>query len=254
VPLEEDRDIRIPDLRTLWALVREDLRTNGKVTWPGFQALAVHRFGVWKQGIRSRILRLPFSLLYRLGHGFVRNVYGIELFISTRVGRRVLIAHQHGIIIHANAVIGDDCVIRQGVSIGQTRPTPGQPPPPAPRLGRGVEVGVGAVITGDIVIGDGAVIGPNAVVMTNVPPNSIVTAPPSRVMPRPFARKPAVTTEARGDPAEAGEMRGEAAATPEKRGEAAATPEKRGKAAATPEKRGEAAAAGAPEPRRETGT
>ena len=121
----------------------------------------------------------------------IRNVYGIEIFISTRIGRRVLIAHQHGIILHANAVVGDDCVLRQGVSIGQARGTRGAPPPPAPKLGNRVDVGAGAVIMGDIVIGDGVSIGPNTVVMSNVPPNSIVTAPLSRIMPRPPARKPA---------------------------------------------------------------
>jgi len=186
------RERRIDGLGALGALVREDLKTNhGQFSRPGFQALAVHRFGVWKHGIRSRLLRLPMTLLYRLANLFVRNVYGIELALETPIGRRVLFAHQHGITVHRNAAIGDDCLIRQGVSIGQDRDTPGQLAPPAPRLGSRVQVGAGAVIAGDIDIGDDVVIGPNAVVMTSVPAGAIVTAPLSRIMARPPRRRPA---------------------------------------------------------------
>jgi serine O-acetyltransferase len=188
----DDREQRIASVGALWALIREDLRYNGAVTWPGYQALVVHRFGVWKNGIRSKILRLPLTILYRIAAGFVRNFYGIELPATTRVGRRVLIGHQHGIIIHQNAVIGDDCVLRQGVSIGQDRPTPGQAAAtvPAPKLGNGVEVGAGSVIMGNITIGDGVRIGPNAVVMSNVPAGAIVAAAPSRIMASPPTRRP----------------------------------------------------------------
>ena len=187
-----DRQARIGSLGELWALVREDLRHNGKVTWPGFQAMALHRFGVWKDGIGSKLLRVPFTIVYRVAYVFVRNFYGIELPIDTRIGRRVLIGHQHGIIVHPNAVIGDDCLLRQGVSIGQERPTPGVwiGDIPGPKLGHRVEIGAGAVIIGDITIGDGVRVGPNAVVMTNVPAGAIVTAPPSRIMALPPKRKP----------------------------------------------------------------
>lgn len=193
----DDQERRIASLGALWALMREDLRHNGHVTWPGYQALVVHRFGVWKNGIRSKLVRVPFTVLHRLGAGFVRNFYGIELPPTTRVGRRVLIGHQHGIIIHQNAVIGDDCIIRQGVTIGQDRPTPGQAAAtvPAPRLGNGVEIGAGAVIMGAISVGDGVRIGPNAVVMSNVPAGAIVAAPPARIMAPPPKAKAKVAAE-----------------------------------------------------------
>lgn len=188
-----EREKRIAGPGALWALIREDLRYNGGVTWPGFQALAVYRFGVWKNGIASKALRIPFTILYRLASGFVSSFYGIELPASTRVGRRLFIGHQHGIVIHHNAVIGDDCLIRQGVSIGQSRPTPGISPAtvPGPKLGNGVEVGAGAMIIGNITVGDGVRIGPNAVVVTNVPAGAIVTAPPSRIMALPPKRRAA---------------------------------------------------------------
>jgi len=210
-----DRERRIASLGALWALMREDLRYNGHVTWPGYQALVVHRFGVWKNGIRIKIVRVPFTVLYRIAAGFVRNFYGIELPATTRVGRRVLIGHQHGIIIHQNAVIGDDCILRQGVTIGQDRPTPGQSPAtvPAPTLGNGVEVGAGAVIMGAITVGDGVRIGPNAVVMSNVPAGAIVAAPPARILAAPPRRKAAPEAAAETAPASAADPGGVASDT-----------------------------------------
>jgi serine O-acetyltransferase len=202
------REKRIASLGALWSLVREDLRYNGAASWPGFQALAVHRFGVWKDGIESKPLRVPCTIVHRVAYAFVRNVYGIELPHTARIGRRVFVAHQHGIVVHQNAVIGDDCLIRQGVSIGQERPTPGLAPweVPGPKLGRGVEVGAGAMIIGNITVGDGVRIGPNAVVMTDVPAGAIVTAPLSRIMvppkrrPKPAAPAPGTASEPAPEP------------------------------------------------------
>src|SRR5262245_4351693 len=87
------------DVRGLIRLLREDARTNGQITRPGFQAVAVHRFGVWRLHLRG-LPRVVADLVYRTAHCFVRNVYGIELFYTTRVGRRLEIGHQGGIVIH----------------------------------------------------------------------------------------------------------------------------------------------------------
>ena len=85
-------------LRDLLSLIAEDYRANGRDwTRPGFRTLAVHRFGVWRMGIRRKLLRAPFSVLYRVLFRFCRNVYGIELPYSVRVGRQVVIEHQGGI-------------------------------------------------------------------------------------------------------------------------------------------------------------
>jgi serine O-acetyltransferase len=209
--MKQVREKRIASLRELWALVREDRRRIG-ASWPGFQALAVYRFGVWKDGIGPKPLRVPFTVLHRLAYTFVRNVYGIELPHTARVGRRLWIAHQHGIVVHHNAVIGDDCLIRQGVSIGQAGHVPGVPwrEVPGPKLGRGVEVGAGAIIIGNVTVGDGVRIGPNAVVMTDVPAGAIVTAPLSRIMvppkrrPKPVEPKPGAAPEPAAEPAAGG--------------------------------------------------
>jgi serine acetyltransferase len=158
----------------------EDYRAHGRDwTRPGFQAVALHRFGNWRMGIAARTLRLPFSAVYKALYCGVRNVYGIELPYSVRLGRRVVIEHQHGIVIHGNAVIGDDCIIRHGVTIGnRTMDRPRE----APRLGVGDNVGAGAKILGDVTIGDGAQIGANAVVRTDVPTNATAVGIPARVV------------------------------------------------------------------------
>lgn len=167
--------------------IGEDKRVNdNSVFRPGFQAVAVYRFGAWRQGITPRALRMPFSLLYRMMYIFVRNVYGIELPSSAVIGRRLRVAHQHGIIVHPETVMGDDCMIRQGVSIGISRVGRGAGARRvAPVLGDRVEVGAGAAIIGAVTVGDDVTIGPNAVVMTDVPDNSMVISPIPRTIPRP---------------------------------------------------------------------
>jgi serine O-acetyltransferase len=170
----------VPERFGFWALVREDWVTNGRDwTRPGFRALFMYRLGVWRMGIRWRLLRWPFSVLYRVLHRWVRNHYGIELHYTAKVGRRVTIAHQGAIVIHEGAEIGDECVIRQGVTLGAAGHYSAVE---APRLGRGVNVGAGVVIMGSVTIGDGAKIGPNAVVMGHVPGGAIATAAPARII------------------------------------------------------------------------
>ncbi|MGE4055592.1 MAG: serine O-acetyltransferase [Vicinamibacterales bacterium] len=123
-------------------------------------------------------VRQALACLHRVLYRFVRNHYGIELHVETSIGRRVRIAHQSGIVISRYASIGDDCLIRQGVTIGAPSEKRWRE---APSLGRGVEVGSGAAILGSISVGDGAHIGAHAVVLTNVPPGASVFVPSARV-------------------------------------------------------------------------
>ena len=160
--------------------VVEDWKAHDRdFTRPGFQAMAVYRFGNWRMGIGSKALRAPFSVLYRALFRGVRNLYGIELPYSARVGRRVIIEHQSGIVIHGDAEIGDDCIIRQDVTIGNRR---ADRPLDAPRLGKRVSVGAGAKVLGAIHIGDGAQIGANAVVCDDVPAGAVAVGVPARVL------------------------------------------------------------------------
>lgn len=153
---------------------------------PGFQVTALHRFGIWSRGRRGPA-RTACRATYQVGYHVARNVYGIELPTSVQLGRRVRIAHQSGIVIHPGTVIGDDCVIRQNVSLGAARGDAIRFDSQAPRLGRGVSCGAGAVVIGGVTIGDGAILGPNVVVMTNIPAGAWVLPPPPRIMRMPSA-------------------------------------------------------------------
>lgn len=162
----------------LWTLIREDLRSHGgDWTRPGFRALAVYRFGVWRMGL-PKLVRFPLSVLYRMMHRHVRNHYGIELDYATKVGRRLIIEHQHGITIHGCCVIGDDCIVRQGVTLGNKTL---DRPYDAPRLGDRVNVGAGAKLLGGVTLGDDAQVGANAVVLKDVPAGGIAVGIPAVV-------------------------------------------------------------------------
>lgn len=158
-------------------LLYEDWIAHGRDwTRPGFRAVVVHRFGVWRMGIKPILFRAPFSILYRVFFRFIRNVYGIELPYSVRLGRRVIIEHQHGIVIHGAAEIGDDCILRQGVTLGNRYLSA---PDEAPILGKKVNVGAGAKILGRITIGDEASIGANAVVLIDIPTRTTAVGNPA---------------------------------------------------------------------------
>jgi serine O-acetyltransferase len=164
----------------LWQQIKEDWIAHGRDwTKPGFRAVAVYRFGVWRMKIKSLILRAPFSILYRALFRKIRNTYGIELPYSAQLGRRVVIEHQSCIVIHGDCVIGDDCIIRQGVTMGNRyldRPFD------APKLGKRVNVGAGAKLFGNITIGDEASIGANAVVLTDVPAGATAVGIPAKII------------------------------------------------------------------------
>ena len=160
-------------------MIRSDWETHGRDwTRPGFRALAIHRFGVWRMSVSPKPIRVPFSLVYRYLYRKVRNHYGIEIPYTASIGQRVCFEHQHGIVVHGNAVIGDDCVVRQGVTIGNRYL---DKPYDAPQIGSGVNIGAGAKILGAVKIGDRAIIGANAVVLNDVPDGALAVGVPARI-------------------------------------------------------------------------
>jgi serine acetyltransferase len=177
-------------MSSLLSQIKEDWIAH-KRDWtrPGFRAIATYRFGVWRMTVQPKILRAPLSMVYRWMYRKCRNVYGIELPYSTTVGRRVIIEHQHGIVIHGNCKIGDDCIIRQGVTIGNKTL---DHPEDAPQLGNRVNVGAGAKILGSVVIGDDVSIGANAVVVKDVPAGATAVGIPAKVLVIAQARRPGI--------------------------------------------------------------
>jgi serine O-acetyltransferase len=169
---------------SLWQQIKEDWTAHGRDwTKPGFRAVAVQRFGVWRMNIQPKILRAPFSILYRMLFRKVRNTYGIELPYTVKLGRRVIIEHQGAIVIHGNCSINDDSIIRQGVTLGNRYLNC---PFDAPKLGKNVNVGAGAKIFGNVNIGDGVNIGANAVVLCDISAGATAVGIPARIIDNPL--------------------------------------------------------------------
>jgi serine O-acetyltransferase len=141
--------------------------------------MVVYRFGRWRYQIRPRVLRAPFSMLYRILFKMVQIVTGIELPCEVRVGRNFVIDHFNGIVISGFAVFGDNCRIRNGVTVGLCRVDA----PCAAIFGNNVDIGAGAKILGPVRIGNNVNIGANAVVITDVPDNCIAVGVPAVIKP-----------------------------------------------------------------------
>jgi len=161
--------------------IRQDwLAHDCNWTRHGFWALVVYRFGRWRYTIQSRPLRVPFSFLYKLLKFGADSLLGIEIPCETVIGKRFTIEHAGAIVVSGDAVFGDDCIIRQGVTVGlRNRNQRG-----SPRIGNRVDIGAGAKLLGDIQIGDDVAIGANAVVLCDVPAGSIAVGVPAVVKAR----------------------------------------------------------------------
>ena len=173
-----DRNMNPPDIG-FWALIREDFRTNDrKLFQQGFLMLFIHRFGNWRMGVSPGFLRAPLTVIYHVLNKHAQMFFGMKLDYTVKVGRRVRLEHFGGMILGARE-IGDDVVLRQNTTLG-IRSIKDLNAKPV--LGRGVDVGAGAVLIGDIRIGDYSVIGANSVVLEDVPPHAVVVGNPGRIV------------------------------------------------------------------------
>jgi serine O-acetyltransferase len=161
--------------------IREDLKAYGG-NWgaQGFWAMVVYRFGRWRYRVRPAIVRKFFSLIYHVLFKFVQIITGIQMPCEVDVGRNFIIDHFGGIIISGYAKFGDNCRVRNGVVIGIRRVEEKT----APIIGNNVDIGAGAKLLGSIRIGDNVLIGANAVVLCDVPDNSIAVGVPAIIRPR----------------------------------------------------------------------
>jgi serine O-acetyltransferase len=156
-----DRD---PAARSTWEVL---------TCYPGLHAL------VWHRLVAARLWHGGLRWLARLMSHLGRWGTGIEIHPGATIGRRVFIDHGMGIVIGETAIVGDDCTLYHGVTLGGTSWRKGKR---HPTLGRGVVVGAGAKILGPIEVGDGAKIGCNAVVVRDVPPAATAVGIPARII------------------------------------------------------------------------
>lgn len=163
----------------LWALLREDYRTHeSRLFEQGFWAVALHRLGNARMSIRPKLLRAPFSMLYRMLYKWVEWTCGISLPYTVRLGRRVRIWHHGGMILHARS-IGDDVHIRQNTTFGVARLNHNFE---LPIIEDRADIGCGAVLLGAITLGHDCKIGANAVVLKDVPPFALAVGVPARLI------------------------------------------------------------------------
>ena len=138
----------------------------------GFRIVRAYRRQHWlyEHGLRSLALWLAMRSRVR---------YGADIHPAAQVGRRFTIDHGIGVVIGGTAVIGDDCLIYQGATLGMTGKHGGKR---HPTLGNGVMVGAGSILLGAITVGDGALVGAGSVVVDDVPANTTVVGNPARVV------------------------------------------------------------------------
>ena len=163
--------------------------------YPGLHAVLWHRaaHGLWRRG-----LFLPA----RMASHFGRFLTGIEIHPAARIGRRLIIDHGMGVVIGETAEVGDDVYLYHQVTLGGTSSERGKR---HPTVGNGVIIGAGAKVLGNILIGDNARVGANAVVVQPVPPGVTVVGIPARPVERdPLQRRtaPAPAFVAYGTPCE----------------------------------------------------
>jgi serine O-acetyltransferase len=169
-----------PPGMSLWALLREDLRTHESIFAHGFFALAVNRFGNWRMDL-PRLVRKPFSWLYEFLYIWCLWFARIEVPYLVKVGRRVRIWHNGGCILGA-LYLGDDVQVRPNVTLGLAHH--GAPLTTLPIIEDRVLLGVNVVVLGPITIGHDSIIAANSVVTTDIPPYSIAGGTPAKVIRR----------------------------------------------------------------------
>lgn len=157
-----DRD---PAARSTWEVL---------TCYPGLHAVLLHRVAHW---LWNHGLKWPGRFISMVS----RWMTGIEIHPGAKVGDRVFFDHAMGVVVGETAEIGDGCTIYQGVTLGGTSLYKGTKRHPT--LGKDVVVSAGAKVLGGFVVGDGAKIGSNAVVIKPVPAGATAVGIPARIIP-----------------------------------------------------------------------
>ncbi len=140
--------------------------------YPGLHAIWLHRIAHW-------LWRHEFKFLARFLSHINRFLTGIEIHPGAKIGRRVFIDHGMGVVIGETAEVGDDVLIYQGVVLGGTSK---EKKKRHPTIKDRVVIGAGAIVLGNITVGEGAKIGSGSVVIKDVPPGATVVGVPGRIV------------------------------------------------------------------------
>ncbi len=140
----------------------------------GFQALIAHRTA-------HALVRHGVPVLPAVCRRWAVAACGVDILPRADLGGGCIIAHGIGLVVGGRTVIGEDCTLLHGVTLGEARFDELD----CPRLGHRVTVGAGAIVLGGITIGDDALIGAGSVVVSDVPQGAVVAGVPARVLSRP---------------------------------------------------------------------
>jgi len=141
------------------------------LTYSGLHAIIMYR-------VAHRMLLWNIPFLPRFYSQLARHFTGIEIHPGAKIGKHLFIDHGMGVVIGETAVVGDDVLLYQGVTLGGTGKEKGKR---HPNIGNNVVIGAGAKVLGNITIGDNSYVGANAVVLKDIPSNSTVVGVPGRV-------------------------------------------------------------------------
>ena len=141
-------------------------------TYPGVHALILHRLAHFLWSIKLKLIARIFSHLARI-------LTGIEIHPGAQIGRRFFIDHGMGVVIGETAIIGDDCTLYHGVTLGGTTWKKGKR---HPTLKNNVVIGAGAKVLGPITLGNNSKVGSNAVVVTDIPNDSTAVGIPAKIV------------------------------------------------------------------------
>lgn len=141
---------------------------------PGFQAVATYRFFRW-----CKDHRIPTQPLRFLVERFTEITTGAHIPVDATIGPGLRIHHHGPIVLHPDTIIGRQCTIYQGVTVGDRGGYGG-----AARIGDRVTLGAGAKIIGEVAIGDDTIIGANCVVRDSIPEGMVASGDPAEVRPR----------------------------------------------------------------------
>ncbi len=168
----------------MWKLLRSDIQTvidndpaarnvlEVILTYAGLHAIWAHRLAHW-------FFRHKWYTIARVISQTSRFMTGIEIHPGARIGNRLFIDHGMGVVIGETCEIGDDVILYQGVTLGGTGKEKGKR---HPTIGNNVVISSGAKVLGSFTVGDGAIVGANAVVLREVPPNCTVVGIPGRIV------------------------------------------------------------------------
>jgi len=188
---EQEPQIVLAAATDLNAVIERDPAAKDMLTpflyFKGFHALQTHRVAhwLWQSG------RADVAL-------FLQNrssvLYGVDIHPAARIGAGIMIDHATGLVIGETAVVEDNVSMLHGVTLGGTGKEQGDR---HPKVRRGVMIGAGAKILGNVEIGEGACIAAGSVVLENVPAHTTAAGVPAKIVGKPRSETPATEMDQR---------------------------------------------------------